>query len=358
VRVVRYANVGGGKSGTKNKGGMPIVWVGTGHHGTLQLIDCHIENSPDNGLYGGRTPGNTEIYGGLWRNNDVSQVRASGKGSRVDGATIVLDEKKYKGLGSKQGFPSSNGIKWDSKPTRSNDPAGGTIVNCDIRGLSEAGDNYGVGSLIAVFPTAGAVTIKNTRIVNKIDATPISADEPDGGNQYPPPPQPHRVIVKNSLIGGRAEQGAITIHGRQRSLVKKVCLKYSGAGPSDIQGAGTSGVSYGRKCGSAGLSNPNKVGGGGKLPPLPDPGNGISGPSNGTPVPDFSERNPGILDGIANWFEDTVQAFKNTIQGFAKMIILVIFGPLVAIALGAMLFVGVFFVVLLFLAAGLKGLKE
>jgi hypothetical protein len=272
VRVNRYTNVGGGKSGTKNSGGMPIVWVGTSHHGKLQLIDCHIENSPDNGLYGGRTPGNTEIYRGLWRNNDVSQARVSGKGSRIDGAEIELDEKQYSGVGTKQGFPSSNGIKWDSKPTRKNDPAGGTIVNCDIRGLSEVGDEHGVGSLIAVFPTAGAVTIKNTRLVNKIDAIPISADEPDGGDSYPPPPQPHRVIVKNSQITGptAGDGGAITIHGRPNSLVSDCCLAYPGASPDDISGAKTSNIGYGKNCGpKQGLSAKKKVGGSGSgLPPV------------------------------------------------------------------------------------------
>jgi hypothetical protein len=271
VRVVRYTNVGGGKSGTKNKGGMPIIWVGTGHHGTLQLIDCHIENSPDNGLYGGRTPGNAEIYRGLWRNNDVSQARMSGKGSRIDGAEIELDEKNYTGKGSKSGFPSSNGIKWDSKPTRENDPAGGTIVNCDVRGLSEAGDDYGVGSLITVFPTAGAATIKNTRIVNKIDATPISADAPNG-NSYPPPPQPHRIIVKNSLITGPSagDGGAITISERPNSLVSNTCLKYPSASEGDISGAKTSNIGYGRSCGpKQGLSSKKKVGGSGSgLPPV------------------------------------------------------------------------------------------
>lgn len=271
VRINRYTNIGGAKSGTKNTGGMPIVWVGTGHHGTLQLIDCHIENSPDNGLYGGRTPGDTEIYRGLWRNNDVSQARISGEGSRIEGAKIVLDEKHYTGVGTKQGFPSSNGIKWDSKPTRSNDPAGGKIINCDIQGLSEVGDQYGVGSLIAVFPTAGAVTIENTRIVNKIDATPISADAPDGGSHYPPPPQPHRVIVERSMITGSAggDGDAIMIRERPNSLVNGGCLKYSGASSGDISGAKTSNVGYGKCSPKQGLSAPKKVGGNGSgLPPV------------------------------------------------------------------------------------------
>lgn len=272
VRINRYTNVGGSKSGTKNTGGMPIVWVGTGHNGTLQLIDCHIENSPDNGLYGGRTFGNTEIYRGLWRNNDVSQVRMSGQGSRVDGAEIELDEENYSGVGTKQGFPSSNGIKWDSKPTRP-DPAGGKIVNCDVRGLSEAGDEYGVGSLITVFPTAGAATIENTRVVCNIDATPISAAPPNG-NSYPPPPQPHRVIVQHSEITGSkaGDGGAITIHDRPNSVVSDTCLAYPGASPDDISGSvQTSNIGYGKNCKpSQGLSAPKKVGGtpGSGLPPV------------------------------------------------------------------------------------------
>lgn len=282
VRVNRYTNVGGGKSGTKNKGGMPIVWVGTGHHGTLQLIDCHVENSPDNGLYGGRTPGNTEIYRGLWRNNDVSQVRISGKGSRVDGAEIELDEKNYTGMGTKKGFPSSNGIKWDSKPTRP-DPSGGKIVNCDIRGLTAVGDNYGVGALINVFPTAGAATVENTRIVNKIDAIPISADNPNG-NDYPPPSKPWRIVVRNTLITGRVEGRAISIIERPNSLVADSCLQYQGASPDDIYGAKTTNVGYGKTCGpKQGLSAPKKVGGtpGSGLPPVHVSYSGPSAPKGG-----------------------------------------------------------------------------
>jgi hypothetical protein len=198
---------------------------------------------------------------------------------------------------------------------------------------------------------AGPGVIDNCKIMNHLDRPVVYAAAKVVGG-------PSNIMLRNSLVGGSSPQPVTDINERPQSRVSHTCITIPNAGPDDIKGAAVGkGVSFGKCTGKSGLSKPKKVGSGGNISSLPIPDN----PSSGTPAPatpDFSERNPGILGGIANWFEDTVQAFKNTIQGFAKMVAIVVFGPLIALAVVAMLFFGVLLVVLLFLAAGLKALKE
>jgi len=93
---------GGGIPGTKNIGGSAGVGIfqRNGETGRIVLKDCIIENMSDNGVYGARTTAEVIVLGGLYRNNDVSQVRVNGD-ARVDGVDIVIDEKNYTGLKSK-----------------------------------------------------------------------------------------------------------------------------------------------------------------------------------------------------------------------------------------------------------------
>ena len=132
-------------------------------------------------------------------------------------------------------------------------------------------DPSSVGSLINIWDSGGAATIDNTRITNNISGTnSILADEPGSGN-YSPAPKPWTTTVKNSVIKGPAAgkgNPAINIRGRPRSIVKNTCLSYANAGPDDIQGAKTSGVSFGKQCKDAGLSNPSNVGSTGNISSL------------------------------------------------------------------------------------------
>lgn len=68
-----------------------------GHSGTAYFIDCHIESFPNNGLYGsgpgqGNGPGGAvHVIRGLFRNNNVSNVRVGSDTSSVIGTVSIQD---------------------------------------------------------------------------------------------------------------------------------------------------------------------------------------------------------------------------------------------------------------------------
>lgn len=266
---------GGGIPGTKNIGGSAGIGIfqRNGETGRIVLKDCIIENMADNGVYGARTTAEVIVLGGLYRNNDVSQVRVNGD-ARVDGVDIVIDEKNYTGLKSKSngnergpGWPATNGLKLetDSSGTVS---AGTVVKNCDLRANSVA-DESSIGGLINFFASAGGATLDNCRITNNVPGTTsIIASSPSTA------PNPVKITVKNSVIqgGGAGQNAAVNISARPRSIVKNTCLRYPDASPDDIKGAGASNVSFGQQCtGKAGLKAPKKVGSGGNLSSLPAP---------------------------------------------------------------------------------------
>jgi hypothetical protein len=265
---------GGGIPGTKNIGGSAGVGIfqRNGETGRIVLKDCVIENMSDNGVYGARTTATVIVLGGLYRNNDVSQVRVNGD-ARVDGVDIVIDEKNYTGLKSKShgnergpGWPATNGLKLETY-SQTAVTAGTTVTNCDFRGLSVS-DESSIGGLVNFFASAGGATLDNCRFTNNISGTTsIIASNPSTA------PSPVKITITNSLIqgSGAGQNAAVNISGRPRSLVKNTCLSYPGASRDDIKGAGASNVSFGPKCTSGGLKAPGKVGSGGNLSSLPAP---------------------------------------------------------------------------------------
>src|SRR5699024_7490088 len=217
------------------------------------------------------------------RNNDISQVRVNGD-ARVDGVTIVIDEKNYTGLKSKShgneqgpGWPATNGLKLetDSSGTVS---AGTTVKNCDLRANSVA-DESSIGGLVNFFASAGAATLDNCQFTNNVSGTTsIIASNPSGA------PNPVGVTLKNSVIqgSGAGQNAAVNISGRPRSLVKNTCLSYPDASKDDIKGAGASNMSFGQQCKSGnGLKSPKKVGSAGNLSSLPAPNVSSNGTGSG-----------------------------------------------------------------------------
>jgi hypothetical protein len=97
ARATRFVMKNNGIPGTKNIGGRNGFWVGESCKGTAQIENCTVTAVADNGVYGGRTPGDVQIKGGLWKNNEVSHNRFSGQGSFSDGATMIHDADSYQG---------------------------------------------------------------------------------------------------------------------------------------------------------------------------------------------------------------------------------------------------------------------
>jgi hypothetical protein len=281
VRATNITAIGGTAAGTHDQNDKPEsatvnqlaspmgIWVGQSTQGTIQLVKCQFRGW-SNGVYGGRTHGTVGVYGGEYWNNINSQLRLGG-GSVVDGATLLLDDRKWSmqknpgpfSLGEKQGVyairvdPSNIGNHTD--PLR--------IRNTEAKAVSMGGG----GSVIDVEDHAGPVLIENSRLMNHLDRPIIYGAAPVVGG-------PTNIMLRNSLVGGSSPQPVTDINERPQSRVSRTCVTIPNAGPDDINGAEIGqGVSFGQ-CKGSGLTAPKKVGSAGNISSLPAPSyNGSAG---------------------------------------------------------------------------------
>jgi hypothetical protein len=330
VRATNVTAIGGTAAGTHDQPDKPAsatvnqiaspmgVWVGQSTQGTVQLVKCQFRGW-SNAVYGGHTQGRVGVYGGEYWNNINSQQRLGG-GSVIDGATLVLDDRKWSmkqnpgpfSLGKNQGVyavrvdPGDSGNKSD--PLR--------IKNTEIRALSMQEG----ASVIDVEPDAGPCIIENTKIINHLDRPVIYGAPPNSGISR------GNIMVKHSLVGGKSPRPAMEINDRPQSRITTTCITIPDAGPDDIQGADIGkGVSFGKCTAGSGLSAPKTVGSPGKISSLPAPTYNGSAPGSVSSGPSQAAKN----------------AFAKTALGAAALIVLVVIGvmvglPVIAIALGGL----------------------
>jgi hypothetical protein len=311
VRATNVTAIGGTAAGTHDKDAKPPsatvnqiaspmgVWVGQSTQGTVQLVKCQFRGW-SNAVYGGHTHGRVQVYGGEYWNNINSQQRLGG-GSVIDGATLVLDDRKWSmkknpgptSLGERQGVyairvdPGDSGNKSD--PLR--------VKNCEIRALSmQAG-----ASVIDVEPDAGPCLIENTKVINHLDRPVIYGAPPNSGISRT------NIMVKHSLIAGSSPQTVMDINNRPQSRITTTCITIPDAGPEDIQGAQIGqDVSFGTCKSGNGLKAPKMVGSPGKISSLPAPSyNGsVSGSTGGAGRRKTGKQGPSkgvlvaVVDGI------------------------------------------------------------
>ncbi|WP_273837457.1 hypothetical protein [Halococcus sp. PRR34] len=273
VRAERVVGRYIGLPGDKNSGGAPMFWVGSGNSGTAQIGHCISQGAADNGVYGGRTPGNVQIKGGQWVNNEVSQLRFSGTGSWADGVTLVIDKDRYKGPTSGGGFNevfSTNGVKIERGDNGYAKAGGAVLRNADIR-VGSVGSK-GIGAPVLVRGSGGALKIENCRIVNNLDQPSVRAEGPGTGYSGHASPPPHNVTIAHSVFSGAQTDTIVQVSGRENSLIRETCFKVPGSSPESVSGMKIgSGVGFGKQCTAGGLKAPQKVGSSGNLSSLPAP---------------------------------------------------------------------------------------
>ena len=213
-----------GRMGAYNRGnGRLGVWVGKPNKGTVTLRNCHFSGFPNNGLYASRTPGVVQVEGGVYRNNDVSQVRLGSEGSYVKDARIEVDPSKSRSP-NPQRMLNARGVRIESGPINT---AGVTVENCDIRIANGASSQGGV---VAARP-AGMFDVVDTRIRVDADNThAILGMTPNGGGAFDTPPWPHRARIANVSVTGNASGGhAIEMKSRPESVIRSCCIEQHGS---------------------------------------------------------------------------------------------------------------------------------
>ncbi|WP_435363046.1 hypothetical protein [Haloarchaeobius sp. DYHT-AS-18] len=134
-------------------GSIPVAPVGvyTASTGKLVFRNCEIEGFGNNGLYASTGTGPIGVEGGVFKNNDRTQVRLGAPGSYVKDAEIVVDTS-----------PDSSRTDWtpNYRGIRiSDNPGPVTVENCDIKLLR----GRGFGGIVTAFD-GGSVTVRDTRI--------------------------------------------------------------------------------------------------------------------------------------------------------------------------------------------------
>ncbi len=136
-----------------NDGSIPVKPVGfyTDTTGKLTVRNCQIAGFGNNGLYASTGSGPVCVEGGIFRNNDRTQVRLGGPGSYVKDAEIIVDTD-----------PNSSVDGWthNYRGIRVSDNPGPVLVeNCDIKLLR----GRGFGAIVNAFD-GGSLTVRDTRI--------------------------------------------------------------------------------------------------------------------------------------------------------------------------------------------------
>jgi len=221
VGVIKdFVCTGGGVVDTYPARRVPI-WMGPSHRGELRLVDAHIEESGSHSIYASRTNGCVRVEGGLFRNNDNTNIRiASGhpnKLSWVRGAEIVIDVDQAENLPDGERYQNTRAIKAESG---FQGWSGLLIEDCDVVMKSTPNSN----GLVQVKDNHGAVTIRNTRLRNEVDGQRfIVAERPDYGSVD----APYGIVLDNvQLTGAAAGTGsAVRIRGRNGSAIKNSCIQ-------------------------------------------------------------------------------------------------------------------------------------
>jgi len=217
--VQRYVSKGGGQVGVYPNS-YAGFYSGRQHHGTLRLIDCHIEECGSNGVYASRTYGPVQIEGGLFKNNAVSQVRISGEGSYLRNATLVIDTNSATKVAGK--YDSVRGLWWESGWQGK---TGGVVENTEFI-VKSANQRRG---LVEIDGTAGAMTLRNCEFQIDWDKFWGFISVPPGvSSMGGTPPRPWNLTIKDSRITGSASYGTdIQIDGRRHTTIDGLTINHS-----------------------------------------------------------------------------------------------------------------------------------
>jgi hypothetical protein len=174
VELVNF-NRPDGAAGGAHATGLTVV---NPHAGTLRLVNCHIEGFTDNGVYASSFAegdsndgmGTLEVYGGLYKNNNVNNIRIGGDDAKVIGAVSVVDAVPN---GQEAGYRRGIRVRESGENM--------VIRDCDLY----VADVDGAGPAIQVKdskfegPGPSSVTVSNTRIYTDLDDPAIATDSSD-----------------------------------------------------------------------------------------------------------------------------------------------------------------------------------
>ena len=226
-RVERFVALEGSRLGEYNQGeGRVGIYIGQSHRGTIQLVDCHLEEFANNGIYASRTRGIVQVIGGTFRNNDISQVRLGSEGSYVSNATVEVDTGTVKSPNDPDDLLNPRGIRIESGNIET---AGVEVRDTFVHLVNASSIGLEIGR------AGGTFHIENTEFqIDGDNSVAILGKEPDGG-LHPVPPRPHGGTIKNVKIGGTShENHSLWLIGRPETTIENVTINQPTSGQDGI----------------------------------------------------------------------------------------------------------------------------
>lgn len=194
------------------------MYVGRSTNGTITFRNCHVEGFTDNGLYASNpsAPAAIHVEGGLYRNNNISQVRLGTPDSYVRNARVEVTEK------------IDTWYTVNMRGIRAATGSGVSVKNCDVVMSADAPSS---GAIVGN-RDAGDVTVENTRI--RVDDPFESFAVFGKSNDI----ESAAFTLKNVQITGSASGGSadwpggnasVLLQDRDGSVFENVCLSQTGA---------------------------------------------------------------------------------------------------------------------------------
>lgn len=207
ARVERVRLPDGAVPGT----GVTGMEVGSGNHGDLEFVDCHVAGFPDNGLYANPPEGAVSVLGGSYVNNGIAGVRIETRDeSLVRGVHVRCDDASQAGQ-------NMRGIRLTAGESL-------LVEDCLVELLEVT---YSDGA-VTFSSELGSATVQNCQI--RVDADNVNAiriKSPGEGTSRDAHHGPFRC--ENLVVTGNAANGAaIAAANRQGCEFSNVCVHQTG----------------------------------------------------------------------------------------------------------------------------------
>ncbi len=197
------------------------VWIGASTEGTIQLENCRFEEFSGNGLYGSRTYGVVQVKGGLYKNNDVSQVRIGNDGSYIENAVVDVDANDTRSPNPWDAL-NQRGVWFESRKIGGNGPE---VRDCEIAIAATPNSSGGV----VTASTVDDFSVLDTRIG-------IGVDGVRGIYGYSSPEDDHRAVLDSvSITGDAANNEAVRLINHPNSVIEHCCIHQEGENRDGIR---------------------------------------------------------------------------------------------------------------------------
>lgn len=213
ARVVNYTNrEGSGWANYHGSSGRIGCWLGGEHRGTIRFEDCDFREYGNNALYTSHCPGNVEVRGCYFENNNVASVRIGGEGSFVEDTTIVIDEDRYTGPRENEDeeFFMRGVLIEEHHVERGQKEAGAAIRNAEI----VVAENPTGGPAIEIWGNGRSLLVEDTRVRYDNEGVAAIRREGYGPKRNHPPGEPPRWLRLDNCVvtgSGSSERAAIDI---------------------------------------------------------------------------------------------------------------------------------------------------